>query len=195
MNSPAAGPVSRGSIAPLLLVGALILAAVAGILVWKYLLSGAGERADQRGVSLAPVFDLPSLDGTRHTSSDYQGRVVLLEFWATWCGPCRLQAEILDKLYAEVKGPDLEFLAISLGETEEIVQKFVAKSPFPYPVLIDRDEMMGSAMEIFALPTVAIVDVEGRLTFMRPGVSDAETLMRALAAVQAVPAQTAASSG
>ena len=194
MNSSEANPASRGSIVPLLLVGLLILAAVAGVWVWKYLLSGAGEQAVTSAASLAPDFDLPALDGTRHTSRDYEGKIVLLEFWATWCGPCRLQARILDELYADVRGPGLEFLAISLGETPEVVERFGAKAPFPYPVLIDRDELLGAELEIFALPTVAIVDGAGRLTYLRPGVSDASTLKRALSEARLSSGQTAASS-
>lgn len=130
----------------------------------------------------APAFDLPGLDGSRYRLSDYEGRVVLLEFWATWCGPCRLQAQILDDLYAEMQGPQVEFLAVNLGESEDLIRGFVADKPMSYPVLIDQQEELGLALGIYALPTIAVVDGKGHIAFLRPGISDAETLRRELAA-------------
>jgi thiol-disulfide isomerase/thioredoxin len=156
--------------------------------------SGVGEEASGNGLSPAPAFDLADLDGSRHRLGDYAGRVVLVEFWATWCGPCRLQAEILSRLYEEVGGDDVEFLAVSLGEPEDIVRKFTGKDPFPYPVLLDTDETLGFALEIYALPTVMIVDRNGDISFFRPGISDGETLRRALEAAAGDPQQLASSS-
>jgi len=103
-----------------------------------------------------------------------------VEFWATWCGPCRLQAEILARLYKEIQNDELEFLAVSLGEPEDVVREFIRKDPFPYPVLLDQEETLGYALEVYALPTVMIIDRSGQITFLRPGISDGETLRRAL---------------
>ena len=125
---------------------------------------------------------MAGLDGQRYRLDDFSGRVVLVEFWATWCGPCRLQAEILARLYKEVQSDELEFLAVSLGEPEDVVRDFIHKDPFPYPVLLDPQETLGYALEVYALPTVMIVDGGGQITFLRPGISDGETLRRALLA-------------
>ena len=144
--------------------------------------SGAGGTSVNTDAPPAPDFDLAGLDGRPYRLSEFEGRVLLVEFWATWCGPCRMQAEILSRLYEEVQSEDLEFLAVSLGESEEIVRDFVRKDPFPYPVLLDPEESLGYALEVYALPTVMIVDGAGRITFMQPGISDGETLRRALAA-------------
>ena len=144
--------------------------------------SGVGEESGDPASPSAPDFDLAALDGSRHRLSDYRGRVVLIEFWATWCGPCRLQAEILSRLYEEVGDRDLEFLAVSLGESEDKVRRFTNKDPFPYPVLLDPEESLGYALEIYALPTVMIIDRGGRISYLRPGISDGETLRRALSA-------------
>lgn len=165
--------------AVLLVVGVLLLIA-GGLLVWKTLQTGAGETPEQQGGPPAPVFDLPDLHGGRIRLADYSGRVVLVDFWATWCGPCRLQAQILDELYKEIQGPSVEFLAISLGEPDDIVREFVEKSPFPYPVAIDTEEVLGVSLQVYALPTVMVIDMQGRITYLRPGLSDAETLRQVL---------------
>ena len=165
--------------AVLLAVGVLLLIA-GGLLVWKTLQTGAGETPEQKGGPPAPDFDLPDLDGGRIRLADYSGRVVLVDFWATWCGPCRLQAQILEELYKEFQGPSVEFLAISLGEPDDIVREFVEKSPFPYPVAIDTEEVLGVSLQVYALPTVMVIDTQGRITYLRPGLSDAETLRQVL---------------
>ncbi len=174
-------PKPRGTTtsAVLLVVGLLFLIA-GGLLVWKTLQTGAGETPEQQGGPPAPDFDLPDLDGGRVRLADYSGRVVLVDFWATWCGPCRLQAQILEELYKEVKGPSVEFLAISLGEPDDIVREFVEKSPFPYPVAIDTEEVLGVSLQVYALPTVMVIDTQARITYLRPGLSDAETLRQVL---------------
>lgn len=163
----------------LLVVGILLLIA-GSLLVWKTLQTGAGETPEQQGGPPAPDFDLPDLDGGRVRLADYSGRVVLVDFWATWCGPCRLQAQILEELYKEVQGPSVEFLAVSLGEPDDIVREFVEKSPFPYPVAIDTEEVLGVSLQVYALPTVMVIDTQGRITYLRPGLSDADTLRQVL---------------
>jgi thiol-disulfide isomerase/thioredoxin len=172
----------RQSNAALWLVAVLVLLAILGLAGWKAFLSGVEEASVNTDSSPAPAFDLVGLDGERYRLDDFSGRVVLVEFWATWCGPCRLQAEILARLYDEVQSADFEFLAVSLGEPEDIVGEYVRKDPFPYPVLLDPEEILGYALEVYALPTVMIVDGKGQITFFRPGITDGETLRRALLA-------------
>lgn len=162
------------------LVGALVLLAIIGLLGWKYFLSGAGVESPIGDFASAPDFDLPSLDGSRHGLRDFEGRVVLVEFWATWCGPCRLQTDILHRLYEEVAGPGVEFLAVNLGEPRDLVESHIGKEPSPYPVLLDPQESLGISFQVYALPTIVIIDPKGRVTFTRPGITDAETLRRAL---------------
>jgi peroxiredoxin len=128
----------------------------------------------------APDFHLNSLQGDSYRLGDFTDRVVLLEFWATWCGPCRLQAEILHDLYKEVAGSGVEFLSISLGEPRETVAAFVEDNPFTYPVLLDPKESLGVSFQIYALPTVVIVDRDGQIRFTQPGITDAATLRRVL---------------
>ena len=133
----------------------------------------------------APDFRLASLEGGRMGPPDFAGQVVLVEFWATWCGPCRLQAKFLEELHEELDGNGVQFLAVAVGEDEATVSEFVADKPFPYPVLLDPEDSLGPRYRIYGLPTVMIVDRQGAVSFLETGVSDAAKLRRELAAVGA----------
>ena len=170
----------------------MVLLVMLGLVGRKYISSGVEESSVESEASLAPDFQLTGLDGRQYQLDDFKGQVVLVEFWATWCGPCRLQADILSRLYKEVQGDGMEFLAISLGEPEDVVRKFIRRDPFPYPVLLDPEETLGYALDVYALPTVMIIDGQGRIAFLRPGISDSETLRRALSAAASGPEKVAA---
>lgn len=167
---PGSGPVS---FCFFLLTGLLVLAACGG--------SAPGEdsgEADALG-ELAEV-ELASLNGGPVRLDDFEGRIVVVDFWATWCSPCRIQAEILHDLHEEFGDRDVQFLAVSVGEPEDIVRDFAKQNPFPYPVLVDPEEILGRSLEIYALPTVMIVDPTGAISYLRSGVSNGHALRRAL---------------
>jgi thiol-disulfide isomerase/thioredoxin len=129
----------------------------------------------------AVAFARDTLDGRHVSLDDYRGRVVLVDFWATWCGPCHLQADILAPLYAEYRARGVEFLSVSVGEEANTVRDFVAHTPSPYPVLIDPEDKLSPQFGIVALPTVLIVDKNGKVAYFNFGISDAPTLRKALA--------------
>ena len=148
-------------------------------LVWS---CGAGAQGGETAVELD--FSLASLDGGELGPADYLGQVLLVEFWATWCTPCRAQAEILEELYAELSADGVAFLAVSLGEEEATVREFVEDRPFPYPVLIDPADTLSPQLGIYALPTVMIVDTSGQIAYLRLGLSTEGDLREALAELQ-----------
>jgi peroxiredoxin len=147
---------------------------------------GASQAADASAAQSAaeklpaPDFRLTSLDGGEVSLADYDGEIVLIDFWATWCGPCHAQAAILKQLHEEFEAKGVRFLAISLGEPEEIVREFVAERPYPYPVLIDPEDQLSLDLGIYVLPTIMVVDREGVIAYLEPGVSTGETLRRVL---------------
>lgn len=128
----------------------------------------------------APAFQLTSLDGGQLGTEDYEGQVLLIDFWATWCTPCHLQARILDRIYDEYAERDVAFVAISTGETEGIVRRFVADHPYRYPVLIDPEDTLSQELGIYALPTLMVIDAQGEVAYFRPGVTNAKALRRIL---------------
>ncbi len=154
---------------------------ISTVLAVLLMAGGIGCR-DQAPAATSPAVDfrLPSLDGPPVEAGDFSGRVLLVEFWATWCAPCRAQATILADLHAELAGGDVAFLAVSVGEDAQTVRDFVRESPFPYPVLLDPRDELSSQLGIFALPTVMVLDRSGRVAFFKSGVSSASKLRKAL---------------
>jgi peroxiredoxin len=109
----------------------------------------------------APDFVLKSLSGENIRLSEYRGRIVMLSFWASWCGDCRTQLEGLEDLYASYKDSGFELLAVSL-DTERRQAANVAESlETRYPVLHDPDGQVGRLYEADSMPHVVFVDREG----------------------------------
>lgn len=131
-------------------------------------------------------FELESLEGATVRPADFAGRIVLLDVWASWCGPCRLQSAILEPLAAEY-GDEVSFLAVNLGEPEEVVRGHLEREPLPYRVVLDPDEKLGAALGIYALPTIVILDRESRVSFLGQGLMGEETVRRHLAEAGATP--------
>ncbi len=152
--------------------------ALAALLVLVVVSAGGCRPAPATG-SL-PDFHLTSLSGGKLGPSDLKGKVVVYDFWATWCTPCHIQAEILHTLYPDVSAQGVEFVAVSVGEQEQVVRDFVRENPFPYPVLVDPDDVVSDQLRIMGLPTLVVVDREGRIVFRTTGVADAETIRQAL---------------
>jgi peroxiredoxin len=125
-------------------------------------------------------FRLKTMDGRTLGPTDFAGQVVVVDFWATWCLPCRIQAQILEPLYRDYKGKGVQFLAASVGEDEKTVRAFVKDKPFPYPVLIDPKDELSAKLGIVALPTLMVIDKQGKVTYFQPGLADATSLRKIL---------------
>jgi cytochrome c biogenesis protein CcmG/thiol:disulfide interchange protein DsbE len=121
-------------------------------------------------------FQLASVDGRKLGPKSFPGQVVVVDFWATWCLPCRLQAEILEPVYRDLKGRGVQFLAANVGETPDQVKTFLKEKPFPYPVLLDPDQAVATKMGVFGLPTLMVVDKKGKISYLQTGIADGDTL-------------------
>ena len=135
----------------------------------------------QRGgkmIGSQPDFRLKSTDGRVLGPKDFPGKVVVVDFWATWCQPCRIQAQILEPLSRQLAGANVQFLAANSGEPETTVRAFVQKTPFSYPVLLDADDSVSNKLGIEGLPTLMVVDKKGKVTYFEAGVADGDTLKR-----------------
>lgn len=125
-----------------------------------------------RNPDAAPAFELKTVEGKTLSLAEYKGKVILLNFWATWCGPCR--AEIPDLVELQNKYKD-QFQIIGLvvdDDDEEAVKKFVADSDINYPVALASDEVRLEYGGIVALPTSFVLDAEGRVVQKHEGLRD-----------------------
>ncbi len=126
----------------------------------------------------SPSFRLTSLEGREIGPQDFLGRVVVIDLWATWCGPCRIQAQHFETLHREYAADEVQFLAVNSGEDLQKVQAYAQRTPFSYPVLMDPNETVMRRYQSTGLPTVMVVDITGQISFLRVGTADPATLRR-----------------
>jgi len=118
-----------------------------------------------------PAFDfaLEDLNGSRVSLSDFHGTNVMLNFWATWCGPCRYEIPHMVALYSEMQGQDLEILAVNLREDAGQVRAFVSEYDMAFPVLLDLQGKVGGAYFVRGIPTSVFIDREGLIQAVHTG--------------------------
>ena len=114
-------------------------------------------------------FSLTALTGENVRLEELRGRVVILYFWASWCGPCRAGMPSLDALYNKYREQGLKVLAVNQREEQTAVLNFINDNGYTFSVLMDRDGAVGAAYGVRALPTIFIVDQEGRIIVRRVG--------------------------
>jgi thiol-disulfide isomerase/thioredoxin len=115
----------------------------------------------------APTLRLPDDDGKPVDLARYKGRVVLVNFWATWCPPCRKEFPSLGRVKKLFKPDRFEVLAVNVGEDPDSVFSFTGLTEFP--VLFDRDAKAMAAWSVRGLPTTFLVDRQGRLAYRATG--------------------------
>jgi len=121
------------------------------------------------GAPLARNFDLPDMDGKRHKLSDYRGRVVIVNFWATWCPPCRKELPSMNRAWSRLQKEGVMMLAVNVGESEDVIFPFMADYPIDFPVLLDQDGEIIQRWPVRGLPTTFVVDPDGRLVYQALG--------------------------
>lgn len=112
----------------------------------------------------APDFSVATLDGQNLSLSDYRGKVVMLNFWATWCIPCRTEMPSMERLYARYGGSSFEILAISGGEDESAVRPFVDDFKLNFPIALDSPMDIYNAYKVTAIPSTYLVNRDGVIT-------------------------------
>ena len=136
----------------------------------------ASARESEAEKIMAPDWQLNTLDGKRVKLSDFKGKVVILNFWATWCAPCRVEIPgfvMLQKKYGD-KG--LAVIGVSVDEQgPEVVKKFVKRFGMNYPVVMGNEKIAEAYGGIVAIPTTFVIDREGRIAGKHLGYEDKET--------------------
>jgi len=107
--------------------------------------------------------ELKDMNGKKVRLKDYRGKVVLLNFWATWCGPCVDEMPFLEKLHLHFKDADFILLAVSLREKKETVKKFIDENKLTFKILLDPQGKTMGSFGIWSIPATFIVDKKGAL--------------------------------
>jgi peroxiredoxin len=106
-------------------------------------------------------FTLPLLDGKKQTLSELRGQVVFLNFWATWCGPCRMEMPSMEAVYQKLKDRGLTILAVNLGEKSDAVAAFMKEHKLTFAAALDESGRIGMQYGAQAIPTTYIIDKRG----------------------------------
>ncbi len=174
----------------LIIVVALVpLAVFFGMLAWG--VGWSENRIGQPGINTAfgdawldpepaPPFEAVSLDGGTLSLASLKGKVVVLDFWSSWCPPCRNEAPGLAEVYAEYRDQGVEFLGLALWDTEENVRDFVAELNVPYPNLLDDRGSIAIDYGVVKIPEKFFIDREGKLVRVFSGPTDPDDLRKAL---------------
>jgi thiol-disulfide isomerase/thioredoxin len=123
----------------------------------------------------APKFKLPDLSGQEVSLDQHKGKVVMLDFWATWCGPCRMSMPILEGIQKEYSN-DLTLLAINLQEPRDGVRDFVRENAIHSRVLLDESGKTGETYGAGAIPMQVLIDRQGVVRYIVSGVRPASEL-------------------
>ncbi len=112
----------------------------------------------------APQFSLPNLDGKQVNFKDFANKVIIVDFWATWCGPCREEIPHLNKLYEDYRGKGFEIVGISMDtDSPDGIKKFTKDLRMEYTVVIGNDNVAQDFGGVMGLPTTFIIDRKGNI--------------------------------
>lgn len=132
---------------------------------------------------LTPEFTVYDLDGKEVHLSDFFGKPIVLNFWASWCGPCQMEMPDFNEKYLEI-GEKVQFLMVNMTdgsrETVESASSFIAEQGYSFPVFYDTDMDAATVYSVYSLPTTYFIDVEGYTVARATGAISGETLQRGI---------------
>ena len=126
--------------------------------------------------SKAIDFKLKDLDGKELSLSSLKGKKVFLNFWATWCPPCKAEMPEIEQLYQETKNSDLVIVAVEIGEPLDTVKPFIDKNKYNFKVLLDSDQNVATQYSITSIPTSYFIDVDGNIVSKNVGGIDIDQM-------------------
>lgn len=152
-------------------LGLPVLAAILGFVVIFIVMGGEQEEGDAgMGSNLfqqAPSFSGELLDGSMMSLEDYRGKIVVVNFWATWCPPCIKEMPALQEMHDAY--PDVEVLGINMGESRDRVEEFLELRNISFPVLIDNGRELERLYNVVVKPSTFVVGPDGRIVDKKLG--------------------------
>jgi peroxiredoxin len=163
-------------------VGVCLGVGIIGVLVFTGVIplletndtGGAPPLAVEESDMPAPEFELPDLEGNLVRLSDYRGKVVVLNFWATWCGPCVREMPMFQQF--QDRYPQIVMLGVDEEESPETVQDFIQKMGLTYTILLDEKADLGRDLRVNFLPTTYLIDELGDIRFRHYGILSEDQL-------------------
>ena len=146
----------------------ILTAILVAILVIGLAITGCEAEAPETS-NKAPDFELPDLDGKPVSLSDFRGKPVFLNFWATWCPPCRAEMPYIQEIYKEWSGKELVVLAINIGENPSKVGEFMESFSLSFLVLLDEDSKVSNEYNVPPIPTTFFIDKNGIIQVTKIG--------------------------
>ena len=147
-----------------MLAAAGLAAALSAVAAW----AASGTLKPWSGGATPPLA-LRDIEGKEHHLADYKGKVVVLNFWATWCDPCREEMPAMQRLQDKLAGKPFVILAVDYGEGAPRVKDFLQKVPVRFTVLLDRDTTAATAWKVKVLPTTLVIDPQQKVRFVAVG--------------------------
>ena len=117
----------------------------------------------------APDFTLPSLDGPNLRLQEQRGQVVMINFWATWCGPCREEMPHLSRLYDKYRPSGFTVFAVNIDEEPQKAARLAKQLGMRFPVLLDTDKKVSRLYDLSAMPSTVLIDRDGRVRYLHRG--------------------------
>jgi thiol-disulfide isomerase/thioredoxin len=141
---------------------------------------------------VTPPLELADLEGRTHRLADYRGKVVLVNFWATWCAPCREEMPSMERLRSALGGRPFAVLAVNVGETERAAREFLEKMPLKFTILLDRSLQASRAWGARILPASYLVAPNGAIRYSYFGELDwaREDVVRTITQMMAADGKT-----
>jgi len=177
-SKPGTIPPKKGSTG-LIVMGVGVLLVIFSLVAYFRLSRSTGVQPPQLNQTMSD-FELSNLENTWVSLSDYRGKVVLINTWATWCPPCRAEMPDLNAFYNQYKDQGYEVIAINAGEAPSLARDFAIDFSLDFTVLVDPDYRVMDALKINTYPTSIIVDRSGIIRDIRIGVHTPETLANAI---------------
>lgn len=117
----------------------------------------------------APDFTLKSASGENLRLSELRGEVVMINFWASWCGPCRQEMPILSELHDKYKSMGFTVLGVNVEENSAEARKLLKEMPVSFPVLFDNESTVSKQYDVVAMPSTVLVDRNGNMRYLHKG--------------------------
>src|ERR1700761_387394 len=145
-------------------IATIFTGAVAAALLLAVPASEAGSTSGP-----APQFTLASRGGPKISLAQYKGQVVMLNFWASWCGPCRQEMPLLENIYKKYNKMGFTLIGVNVEPDSKAAEGFLSQTPVSFPVIYDKDSTVSKAYDVSGMPSTVIIDRKGNIRVLHRG--------------------------